>query len=49
VSDLAQADPSGSPVSRVGRLLRDRAGLHRVTNIELVVSRYGLRPTPQYE
>jgi low temperature requirement protein LtrA len=35
VSDLAQADPSGSPVSRVGRLLRDRSGLQRVTNIEL--------------
>jgi low temperature requirement protein LtrA len=35
VSDLAQADPSGSPASRIASLLRDRAGLQRVTNIEL--------------
>jgi low temperature requirement protein LtrA len=35
VSDLVQADPSGSPTPQAARLLRDRSGVQRVTNIEL--------------
>jgi low temperature requirement protein LtrA len=38
VSDLVATDPSGSPAPQAGRtprLLRDRSGPHRVTNIEL--------------
>jgi low temperature requirement protein LtrA len=35
VSDLAEADPSGLPPSQAPRLLRDRTGVQRVTNIEL--------------
>jgi low temperature requirement protein LtrA len=38
VSDLAEADPAGSAAAAEpasARLLRDRSGLHRVTNIEL--------------
>jgi low temperature requirement protein LtrA len=35
VSDLAQADPSDSPAAQTARLLRDRSGSQRVTNIEL--------------
>jgi low temperature requirement protein LtrA len=35
VSDLAEADPSGLPAPSSPRLMRDRSGSQRVTNIEL--------------
>src|SRR6266852_2668028 len=35
VSDLAEADSAGSAPAQTARLLRDRSGLQRVTNIEL--------------
>ena len=35
MSDLAEADPSDAPPAPAPRLMRDRSGSHRVTNIEL--------------
>jgi low temperature requirement protein LtrA len=35
VSGTARADPAGSPTPQIARLLRNRSGLQRVTNIEL--------------
>ncbi len=35
MSDLAEADSAGSAPAQTARLLRDRSGLQRVTNIEL--------------
>ena len=36
MSDLAEADPSGSPAAHVARLMRHRSGSQSVTNIELL-------------
>ena len=35
MSDVVDADTQGSPAAQIARLLRDRSGLQRVTNIEL--------------